>query len=149
MTTTRASRSIEIKAPVEEVFALIDDPYQSMSLMEKDKQAQVSSVETAEDGSVTSYEWTAWIPMLHHDLRGTSTVMERELNRRLVVSSSTGPVMTWEVEPAGEGTRLTFSEEISSRIPLWEKVEVFAAAPHGLNQFHDEMLARIKERLEA
>lgn len=149
MTTTRASRSIEIKAPVEEVFAFIDDPYKTMSIMDEANNTQTSSVETAEDGSVTSYEWKAWIPMLHHDLRGTNTVTERELNRRLVVSSSTGPVMTWEVEPAGEGTRLTFSEEISSRIPLWDKLEAFIGAPQGLNQFHDERLAQIKERLEA
>ncbi len=149
MTTTRASRSIEIKAPVEEVFALIDDPNQFLSLMGEANKAEVSSVETGEDGSVTSYEWKAWIPMLHHDIRGTNTVTEREPNRRLTVSSSTGPVMTWEVEPAGEGTRLTFSEEISSRIPLWDKVEAFVGAPQGLNQFHDEVLARVKERLEA
>ena len=71
-------------------------------------------------------------------------------NRRIVESASTGPTTTWELKQAGEFTRLTMTEVISSRLPLVNKViEFIGTQGKGLAHKQDEILEEIKERVEA
>jgi carbon monoxide dehydrogenase subunit G len=137
---------MKISAPVEKVFAFIADPESMMGLVD----AKVGEVETAADGAVTRYEWTASFKLLHRDVHGVQTRLEQVENKRVVESASTGPMTTWEIEPEGESTRLVMSEEISSRLPLWNKaLEFIGTQGKGLVHKQDQMLGEIKERIEA
>ncbi|MBK9180189.1 MAG: SRPBCC family protein [Acidimicrobiales bacterium] len=149
MTTTTAASSIEIDAPVEKVFAFVSDPEKAMQARTR-RSAVVSDIETGPDGAVTSYKWTTRFGLLHYDLHAEATVGEYVPNERIVVKHSTGPVETYTFAPSGDGTRLTYTTEISTRIPLLEKVEIFAATRgEGLQQWSDDYVAEIKKKVEA
>jgi carbon monoxide dehydrogenase subunit G len=146
MGTTRSTRSTQINAPVEKVFAFIADPKSMMDLAN----AELGDVQTSDDGSVTQYEWTTSFRLLPRDIHGVQTRLEQLENKRVVESTSTGPVITWEIESEGDGTRLIMSEEISSRLPLWNKVlEFIGTQGKGLVHKQDQMLGEIKEHIEA
>ena len=112
----------------------------------------VSDVETTPEGAVTSYRET--LPMrlgpLHWDMRGTVTVEEYVPNQRIVDKSSTGPIHAMTVEPSRDGTRLTFTGTVSSRIPLLDKVKVLVFTQgRGQARNMDMVLAQVKKLVEA
>jgi YD repeat-containing protein len=145
--TTRSIQSREIDAPVEKVFDFVADPKSMLSIMGN---AELGDVETDADGSITRYEWTASFKLLPRDVQGVQTRHEHVKNRRIVESASTGPMTTWEMEPAGESTRLTMTEVISSRLPLWNKIlEFIGTQGKGLAHKQDQILEEVKERVEA
>lgn len=146
MGTTRSTRNTRINAPVERVFAFIADPKSMMDLAN----ARVGDIETTDDGAVSQYEWTSSFKLLPRDVHGVQTRLEHVENKRVVESASTGPVITWEMEPEGEATRLIMSEVISCRLPLWNKVlEFIGTQGKGIAQKQDQMPKEIKQRIEA
>jgi len=147
MGTTRSTRSTQIDAPVEKVFAFVADPKSMLGIAGN---AELGDVETATDGTITRYEWTAKFKLLPREMHGVQTRLEQVENQRIVESTSTGPMIAWETEPDGESTRLIMSEEISSRLPLWnEVVEFIGTQGKGLGHKQDQMLGEIKNRIEA
>ena len=78
MPTLSVTRSIEINAPVEQVFEFIADPCRRMSAMSRmlKRRIAVSDVEASPDGVVGRYRFTTrffWLP-----LSITATVVREE-----------------------------------------------------------------------
>ena len=58
MDTSSATRSIEIDAPDEKVFAFVADPVKSMDAMQTLGRVVVGDVEATPEGDVTSWTWS-------------------------------------------------------------------------------------------
>lgn len=141
MTTTSASRSIEIDAPVERVFEFLADPENRVGTF-AGRGTVISDVETSQEGVVTSYRWTSHVGPL--PLRGGGTP-KQITNQRIVDGND-----TWTLEPSGTGTKLLLEGEFSTRIPLLDKVGVFiATGGKGQGRTMEAWLTEIKRQVEA
>ena len=152
MGTTSTTRSIEIDAPVESVFAFLADPVKSVLAFPMGRKVTVSDIVASPEGAVTSYRETMPVKLgpLHWDMRDTVTVQEYVANQRMVDKSTTGPIHEWTVEPSGGGTRLTFTGTVSTRVPLLDKVKVFVFTQgRGQARNMDMVLAQVKTLVEA
>lgn len=153
MTRSSATRSIDIDAPVGEVFEFISDPRRRIQAMAPalGRHIAVSDVETSPQGVVTSWKWTMRF-VLPVDYRAVVTRTEYFPNRRIVEKhlTPTKDVDAFTLEPSGNGTRLTYYAECSSRIPLLEKLGILLAAKgRGYGRQLEDILAEVKQRVEA
>jgi carbon monoxide dehydrogenase subunit G len=152
MTTTSMTRSIEIHAPVEAVFAFVSDPVKATEAVPWGHgKITVGDIRTAENGALTGYRYTGSMAVgpLHFQMHSDVKVTEYVPNRRYVEHSS-GEVATLALESTGDGTRLTFTVAVSSRIPLMDKVKVLVGTEgRGQARNMDMVLAEIKKLVEA
>jgi carbon monoxide dehydrogenase subunit G len=155
MTTTTVSKSIDIDAPVEKVFAFIANPETWLQAMPYDRDWGVRDVATAPDGSVMSFKATLRMAMgrLHYDFENTMIRKEFVPNERLVQEShglGTQLLDTYIFEQAGKGTRLTNQTEVSTVVPLWDRAGILLSTQgEGLDQMTEEFLAKVKDLVEA
>ena len=152
MGTTSTTLSIEIDAPVEKVFAFLADPAKAVQAFPKGGKVTISDIVTSPDGDLKSYRET--MPMrlgpLHWNVSDTVKVEDYVPNQRIADRSSSGPIHVMSVEPAGAGTRLTFSGTVSSRIPLLDMVKVFFFTQgRGQARNMEMVLAEFKRLVEA
>jgi len=153
MTTSSVTRSIEIDAPIEEVFAFVSDPQRRIQALAPalGRRIVVSDVETSPEGVVTSWKWTTQflLPLPYH---AVATRTEHIANQRILEkhSTPTRDVDAFTFEPSGNGTRLTYYAQCSSPIPLLEKVGILLAAKgKGYGHQIEDCLAQIKQQVEA
>jgi carbon monoxide dehydrogenase subunit G len=145
-----ATTSIEIDAPVEEVFAFVADPVQTMDAMETLGRVVVSDVETTPQGAVWSWKWTERFRLVPFNVHAKVTRLEQTPNQRIVEKHSTGPVCTYSLEPSGDGTRLTYTIELTRPRALLTQVQAFITTKgKGVESDMDKFLVAIKQRLEA
>lgn len=153
MTTSSVTRSIEIEAPVEEVFGFVSDPQRRAQALATalDRSIAVSDVETSPEGAVTSWKWSTRF-LLPFDYHAVATRTEHIANRRIVEkhSTMTRDVDAFTFEPSENGTRLTYCAECSSPIPLLERVGILVAAKgRSYGRQIEDFLAEVKQRMEA
>ncbi len=153
VTTLTTSRSIEIDAPAERVFAFVSDLEKLMQSVPSIRRIVISDRDLNEDGVTTSYAWTTTIGIgpLHHEVHGTTTCEQSVLNQRLVYRHAMGleTVETFILEPVQTGTRLTFTASVTSPVPLLERLSVLVASKaRGHAHYLDQVLGEIKRELE-
>lgn len=142
MTTTH-ERSICIDAPVEKVFAHVEDPRRFYSALAS--RMEVGDLTAPPDRVGTSFDWS--VPyVLGLKETGVMTRLEYVANERIVDKSSKGWVWTVMTEPDNAGTKLTFHAEESSKIPLLDKID---AAVFRVGRQLERTLATLKEQIEA
>jgi carbon monoxide dehydrogenase subunit G len=88
--TRSVTRTIEIDAPVEKVFAFMADPEASMRAVPNFHDVVVSDIETSPDGVVTAYKYKARIGNLPVAIPTETTVTEYVANQRIVEKDSAG-----------------------------------------------------------
>jgi len=152
MGTTSTTLSIEIDAPVERVFAFLADPAKAVQAFPMGRKVTISDIVTTPDGRLTSYRET--MPMrlgpMHWDVSDTVKVEDYVPNQRIADRSSSGPIHVMSVEPAGGGTRLTFTGTVNSRIPLLDRVKVFLFTQgRGQERNMEMVLAEFRRLVEA
>lgn len=148
MTTSSATRSIDINAAIEEVFAFMSNPVESLKA-DPEFRGVISDIETDPRGVVTGYKWTERIGQLPFDVHSETTVEECVLNEHLVERNSAGYVSRVSVAPSDGGTRLTLAFEFSSHIPLLDRLKVLVATQgKGLDRYIDAYLREIKKLIE-
>ncbi len=147
MTTTTHKRSTHIDAPVEKVFAYVEDPHHffaAMAPMSGDR-SHFTDVTMTPEGVGSTYEWSdRWFLFPIH---GVTTRSDYVPNERIVDHSSIGPTWTFTFEPDPMGTTLTLAFEASMRLPLVGKA-VDALAWNGDRDI-DAMLAFYKREIES
>ena len=151
MSTTTVSKSIQIDAPVEKVFDFIANPHTFYQAWPFDWDYTISDEAKAPDGSVMSFKVTWSIPIgrLHYDSQFTIIRKEYVPNERLVQEA---PMVldSYIFEPSGDGTLLTNTTEVSSRVPLLDKAGILITTRgEGMDRVTEEFLAKVKEFLEA
>ena len=137
--------SITIKAPVEKVFQYVDDP-------QNDPEWMIGMMEVHEaegtPGVGRHFHWT--FKMAGIPLKGQSTTIEHVPNRRTVTESEGQISSTWaaDVEPVGDGTKLTMKVDFTIPIPVLGKLaERLMLRQNDRN--HKASMTTIKEILEA
>lgn len=145
MTTTTHKRSIHIDAPAEKVFDHVKDPENLFDAMYEGR-STIAEKEIAPDaGKGSTWQWQSHLLFL--PFHGTMTREDYVLHERIVDRSSTGVLWTFSLEPDDAGTTLTMEVEVSSKVPLLDKIEdkVFWKGDQDL----DTWLSRFKEKIEA
>ncbi|MGB9372780.1 MAG: SRPBCC family protein [Jiangellales bacterium] len=148
MTTTTYKRSIHIDAPVETVFDHVEDPrnfYAALAALSPEDPPKLTDVDTKPEGVGSTYQWTFHLWSLLY-IGGTMTREEYVPNERIVDHSSTGPVWTFAFEPDPDGTTLSLAMELSTRVPLLDKLE--AAVLSKGDQDLDAILDSFKKAIE-
>ena len=111
--------SITINAPADKVFEYIDNPM-------NDPEWMIGMMEVTEveglPGVGRHFHWT--FKMVGIPLKGQSTTIEHVPNRRTVTESQGGVSSTWaaDVEPEGNGTKLTMKVDYTIPIPVLGKL---------------------------
>lgn len=138
-------RSISINAPVEKVFAHIEDPVNFPEVWPS--MVEVKDVEELPTGG-RKFNWV--YKMLGIHLEGTSETTEYVANQRIVTKGTGGVASTfvWEFLPEGEGTKLNVSIEYIVPVPVLGKLAEGLIVK--LNEREaDTLMANLKDRLEA
>jgi carbon monoxide dehydrogenase subunit G len=137
--------SVTIKAPVEKVFQYIDDP-------QNDPEWMINMIEVHDVGGPSGmgrhFHWT--FKMAGIPLKGKSTTIEHVPNRRTVTESKGQISSTWaaDVEPAGDGTKLTMKVDYTIPIPVLGKLAEHLVRGQNERNLKSSMTT-IKEILEA
>lgn len=118
MPTLTVTRSIEIDAPVGQVFRFISDPCRRMSAMSRvyERRIAVGDVEASPNGVVTRYKLTTrffWLPFSTTIpmIRAEHVANERIVEKALVFTKD---VDDFTFEASGTGTRLTWRYELTT-----------------------------------
>jgi uncharacterized membrane protein len=140
----RIHKSIEIKAPVKEVYAYIDDP-------EKDPEWMVGMIEVNNvtgSGVGRHFDWT--YKMAGIRLRGESTFKEDVPEKRLVAETKGGVESTWTFKLEQHKDTTVLDLDIDYRIPVPVLGKLAEKILMKRNERETELnLMNIKERLEA
>jgi hypothetical protein len=148
MTTTTHKRSIHIDAPVEKVFEHVKDPrhfYEAFASMSPQDPPRITDITMTPEGVGSTYEWTSHLWSLLY-IGGTMTREDYVPNERIVDHSSTGVDWTFTFEPDQAGTRLSLASDVSSRVPLADKI-IDAVAWNGDRDL-DAILGSLKKAIE-
>lgn len=153
MSSTTHKRDVHIEAPVERVFDHVKVPENFLAAMLQaegkepdDPAAHLTKVSLAKDGGVGStYEAVYRVFLFTMHIVGTRT--EYVPNERIVDHMSTGVTWTYTTAPDETGTLLSLACEVSSKVPLVDKVEdaLFWKGDRDLDKF----LAAYKHAIEA
>ena len=153
MSSTTHKREVHIDAPVERVFDYVKVPEHFLAAMlaaegkePGDATAHLTKVSLTTDGGVGStYEAVFHVFFITMHVVGTRT--EYALNERIVDRMSTGVTWTYRTAPDETGALLSLACEVSSKVPLVDKVEdaLFWKGDRDL----DKYLAAYKRAIEA
>ena len=139
----RIERSIEIKGPVDRVYAYVANPDNLTEWMS----SLVEVRNVSGTGAGQRFEWT--YKMVGIPLDGETTVVEDAPNERRVTKSTGGIESQWTLTfaPIAEGTRLTL--EVAYAIPLPVLGKLAERLVVGRNEREMELsLQNIKDRCE-
>jgi uncharacterized membrane protein len=141
----RLEKSIVINAPVEKVFAFVDEPTNLPSIWPALE--AISDVERLPSGGSNS-RYVYKMGGLRFE--GHSVTTEYVPNQRLVTRSKGGIESTirWVFQPEGGGTRVTFEADYTVPIPLLGKIAE-AILVRQNEQEAETILANLKARMEA
>jgi uncharacterized membrane protein len=136
-------KSITINAPVEKIFAFIDDP---MNL--KDWVPSIMEVkDVTGDGVGQHYRWN--YKMAGVRLEGESTVTEHIPNERRVTQSKGGVVSTWTYAFESQDSETKFNLSVEYTIPVPVLGKLAEKLVLRRNEREAELaLSNVKDRME-
>lgn len=137
------TRSININAPVEKVFAYLDEPANNPEWMVS--LVGVSNVTGSGVGQRYNWEYK----MIGIPFQGESTVTEQVRNERAVVESKGGipSTFTFTFRPLEAGTKLDLEVEYTVPVPVLGKMAEKLVLKRNEREA-DLWMENIKERLE-
>jgi carbon monoxide dehydrogenase subunit G len=153
VTTSTTSRSIEIDATAEQVYAFVSDLEKLMGSVPAIRSLEISDVDTNNDGD-TTYTWTTTVRVgpLNHEVHGSTTREQRVPNQSLTYRHAMGlqTEETFTLEPASIGTHLNFTVSARSPVPFLDRLVILVASK-GKGQAHyvDQVLTEIKRAVES
>lgn len=139
----KIERSITINAPVEKVFAYVDDPMSQLEYLP----SIVEVKDVTGHGVGAHYRWTYKMAGLRFE--GESTMTEYIPNERMVVQSKGGIVSTWSWAFTAEdgGTKVNLTVEYTIPVPVLGKLGEALVLKQNEREA-DQAMANIKAKLE-
>jgi carbon monoxide dehydrogenase subunit G len=139
----RVERSITVNAPVEKVFAYLDDPMTQLAWLP----GMVEVKDVTGKGVGSHFQWTYKMVGVH--FRGRGTVIEHVSDERIVVESKGGIVSTWTwtFEPHDGGTKLNLDIEYTVPVPVLGKLAEALVLKQNEREA-DLAMANIKAKME-
>ena len=140
----KMNKSIFINAPVEKVFAYVEDPSNLPEVWPS--MVEVKNIISDADGK-KNYDWT--YKMAGLSINGHSETLEYEANKRIVVYNPKGieSKFTWDYMPEGDGTRINVEVEYNIPVPVLGKLAESIIVKQNEKEA-DTLLANIKAKLE-
>jgi len=141
----KIEKTITINAPVEKVFAYMENPANLPAIWPS--MVEVKNMK-AEPGGGYNYDWV--YKMAGVRLEGSSRTTEHEQNKRLVDKSTKGieSEFTWDFRPEGAGTEL--SVEVAYNVPVPVLGKLAESLIVKMNEREaDSLLHNLKALLEA
>jgi uncharacterized membrane protein len=141
----RVEKSIVINAPVDTVFAFVDDPANLPSVWPALQ--EIKDVVVQPDGGHSS---NFVYNMGGMRFSGHTDTIERVPNQLLVTQSKSGieNTLRWGFQPEGGGTKLTLVAEYKVPVPLVGRIAE-AILLRQNEQQAETVLANLKQRMEA
>jgi len=104
----RMTKSILINAPVEKVFAYMEDASNLPEIWPS--MIEITNIKVDQKGFAT-YDWTYKMAGVH--IKGASKTLEYVPNKRIVVTNEKGveSKFTWDYYPESNGTKLSVEAE--------------------------------------
>lgn len=144
MTTTH-QQSVTIEAPVESVFAFVEEPERFYAAVSPKMVIHTRDIRPDQVGA--TFRWSVPVPLLRvFTERGQMRRVDYVRNERIVDESSSGWVWTVRTDPVPAGTRLTFMAQQSSAIPFLDKLD---AAVFRVDRLVHTTLVTLKNDIEA
>jgi uncharacterized protein YndB with AHSA1/START domain len=142
----KASNSISINAPINEVFDYTNDPANLPEIWPS--LIETRDVQRSPAGEVLSYEWS--YKMAGMRFSGKTEVVDIVPNELNVTRTQGGiaSTVTWRFQPEDSGTKATFEAEYTVPIPLLGKLaESFIVKQNDKEA--ETLLANLKARMES
>ena len=139
----KIEKSITINAPVEEVFAYVDDPMSQLEYLP----SMVEVKDVTGQGVGAHFRWTFKMAGLRFE--GETTMTEYTPNERMVVQSKGGIVSTWDwtFTPEDGGTKINLTVEYTIPVPVLGKLGEALILKQNEREA-DQAMANIKAKLE-
>jgi len=137
-------KSIFINAPVEKVFAYVEDPSNLPEVWPS--MVEVKNIISDADGK-KNYDWT--YKMAGLSINGHSETLEYEANKRIVVYNPKGieSKFTWDYISEGDGTRINVEVEYNIPLPVLGKLAESIIVKQNEKEA-DTLLANVKAKME-
>lgn len=141
----KLERSITINAPVEKVFAYIEDPMSQLEWLPG--MQEVTDITATEEGVGTHFRWV--YKMAGKNFAGESTITAHVPNQSRVIESKGGINSTWAwtFEPQDGGTKLNLVLEYTVPIPVLGKLAEAVILKQNEREA-DKAMGLIKAKLE-
>jgi uncharacterized protein YndB with AHSA1/START domain len=141
----KIEKTISIDAPVEKVFAYVDDPSNLLEIWPS--LVDVKDVERLPSGG-SKFRWT--YKMAGVRVEGVAEAVEYVANRHIVSKSEGGvsSTITWDFEPEDGGTKVTNAVDYTVHLPVLRKLAESFLVRVNENE-GDVLLANLKARMEA
>jgi carbon monoxide dehydrogenase subunit G len=139
----KIEKSITINAPVEEVFAYVDDPMSQLEYLP----SMVEVKDVTGQGVGAHFRWTYKMAGLRFE--GETTMTGYTPNERMVVQSKGGIVSTWNwtFTPEDGGTKINLTVEYTIPVPVLGKLGEALILKQNERETGQAM-ANIKAKLE-
>jgi uncharacterized protein YndB with AHSA1/START domain len=140
-------RSVHIDAPVERVFAYVEDPHHFLEAFPEDDRKHMALAEAniTPEGVGSTFRMMGRMFLLFH-MEWVFTREEYVPNERIVDHASVGGVWTYDFAPDETGTTLAVSFGWSSKVPLIG--ELMDKVGWDGDRDLDLMLASLKKAIE-
>ena len=140
-----ASKTVTINAPVEKVFAFMENPANLPEIWPS--MIDVSNIKEPPDKKYT-YDWT--YKMAGVKFKGAAETLEYMPNKRIVVKTTKGieSEFKWDYKPEGDSTKLTVEVEYNVPIPLVGKLAESLIVRQNEREA-EILLDNLKMRMEA
>ena len=139
----RVERSIVIEAPVEKVFAYVEDPMNQLEYLP----SIVEVKDVTGQGVGAHYRWAYKMTGLRFE--GESTMTEYTPNERMVVEGKGGIASTWTwiFTPEEGGTKVNLTVEYTIPVPVLGKLGEALILKQNKREA-DTAMANLKAKLE-
>jgi len=146
MSMTRVEASVEIAAPLPEVFAYASDwrKWEEWWLGVSDFRPTTEVTR----GNGTRYAYKAWIGGIRMEVETEIHDFVENVGWRGVVTRGTPHTTRWLFEPAGAGTRLTYTLEYRIPVPVVGPLLDALLMRPGWQRRLERSLANLKARFE-
>ena len=138
------TKSVFIAAPVEKVFAYMDDPMNTVGMM-----VGMADVRNVKDKNGSkSFDWTYKMGGMKFD--GSSETIERIPNKHLTVVGKGGidSKFLWDFVPENGGTRATVQIDYKVPVPVLGKLAEGVITRQN-DKDTDTMMANLKAKVES
>jgi uncharacterized membrane protein len=137
------TKSINIRAPVEKVFAYVSDPMNDPEWIS----SVVEVTDVTGSGVGQHYRWR--YKMAGVPLEGETTVIEQIPNERTVTESKGGAISTWTLtfEPLDVGTKFGINIEYTIPVPVLGKLAEKLVLKRNERETETAM-ENVKDRME-
>ena len=146
---TKMSKSIEIEASPEKVWAFLSDIEKMNQITKGFLEGEINSKGPVGVGTTVHYVGKAGGSQAEFDMEVTEFVKDKKLSHRTIRASKVKMTGTWILEPTGKGTKLTDTYDYELPYSILGKIVDKLRVGKDMEKSTEKELSSIKKALEA